>query len=210
MRKLFKHEKTALVLGIIGLILMGISFCPGGWEPATGIIQGLSTGLWSGIILLFVNGIKSREVKELAEIYDTMHQSNLALIIISDAYSDIYHKTYHGKKEGMSFESYLNIVKETFNNYLRSCNTIIHMDIELIPDKDIREDLNKYIHYLDEEIPNIQITIDNINEGDRESLDKLREKFYDIQHEAYVLRSTSLILEKEIYAKKTYIDNSLI
>lgn len=148
MRKLFKHEKTAFVLGIIGLVLMGISFCPAGWESATGILQGVSTGLWSGIILLFVNGIKSREIKELAEIYDIIHQSNLALIIISDAYSDIYHKTYHGKKEEMSFESYLNIVKEMFNDYIRSFNAIARIKIDLIPDNGIREDLNKYIHYL--------------------------------------------------------------
>lgn len=210
MRKLYKHEKTVILLGIIGLILIGISLCPGGWESATGILQGLSTGLWSGIILFFINGIKSREVKELAEIYDTIHQSNLALIIISDAYSDIYHKTYHGKKEEMSFEFYLNIVKETFNEYIRSRNMISRISIDLIPNEYIREDMNKYIHYLDKEIFNIQKEINNINQDDRERLDKLRENFYDIQYEAYVLRSTSLIFEKEIYAKKTHLDSSLI
>lgn len=54
MRKLYKHEKTVILLGIIGLILIGISLCPGGWESATGILQGLSTGLWSGIVLFLL------------------------------------------------------------------------------------------------------------------------------------------------------------
>lgn len=53
------------------------------------------------------------------------------------------------------------------------------------------------------------MAINNINK-DREDLDKLREEFYEIQHKAYVLRSTSLVYEKEIYAKKAYIDNSII
>lgn len=70
MKKLCRHEKAALLLTAVAILFMIISFCPGGLKEATGILQGLSTGLLSGMVLLFVTGIKSKEIRELSDTYN--------------------------------------------------------------------------------------------------------------------------------------------
>ena len=38
MKNLFKHEKVAILLILISIILLFVSCCPGGIEEATGIL----------------------------------------------------------------------------------------------------------------------------------------------------------------------------
>ncbi|MCI9077319.1 MAG: hypothetical protein HFH68_00140 [Lachnospiraceae bacterium] len=68
MKLLSRHEKTIVVLFIIATFLLIVSLLPGGYEEATNILQGLATGVISGIVLLFINGIKSKEYRQLTEI----------------------------------------------------------------------------------------------------------------------------------------------
>lgn len=211
MGKLSMHEKATLGLVIIAIILLVISCCPGGYEGATGILQGIATGLLSGIVILLITGIKSKEYKKLTAVYEVMHESNLLLTNISNSYSDIYHKTYHGKKEEMSFESYLDIVKEIYNDYGKIYETIRDINVSLIFDENIKSKLNKYICYLEKEIDKIDdISKEDIDRKDKKLLNELKEIFYNIQHEAYMLRFDSLKLENKIYAEKAHIDNSLV
>jgi len=210
MRTLSKHVKTAILLSILAGLLLIISCCSGGWEQATGILQGLATGLLSGMVLFFVTGIKKKEHKELEKVCNIIHEFNLSLEIISEAYGDIYHKTYHGKKERMDFESYLSIVKETYDKYKKAYGAIVHIDVDIIYDEKIKEYINQYIDYLVKEIRNLELAINDVKEGDKNTLNEFRDKFYDIQHKAYQLRWNSMMYENEIYKKILQIDNSLI
>jgi hypothetical protein len=210
MRTLSKHVKIAILLSILAGLLLVISCCPGGWEQATGILQGLATGLLSGMVLFFVTGIKKREDKELKKVCNIIHKLNLSLKAIADAYGDIYHQTYHGKKEQMNFESYLSIVRKTYDKYMEAYGLMSLIDVDLIPDIKIREYIKQYIEYLIKEIRSLELTINSVKDGDKDTLNEFRDKFYDIQHEAYQLRWDSMKYEDEIYKKIVQIDNSLL
>ena len=84
-----KYEKMVFKLFILAFLLLILSWCPCGYQEVTGILQGLGTGLLSGIVLLFVTGIKSKEHKQLTKAYNAIHESNLALSIINQSYGNI-------------------------------------------------------------------------------------------------------------------------
>lgn len=210
MRKWSKHEKIAFLLSIIAGLLLIISCCPGGWEQATGILQGLATGLLSGMGLFFVSAMKDREHKKLDKVCNTISKFNSSLKNIIDAYGDIYHKTYHGKKERMNFESYFKMVKETYDELKRAYEPISHIDVELISNKKIKECIKQYIDYLKKEIERLGLVVNSVEDGDKDTLNNFRNKFYEIQHEAYQLYWDSMKFENEIYKKIVQIDNSLI
>lgn len=210
MMKLCRHEKIAFLLSILAGLLLIISWCPGGWEQATGTLQGLATGLLSGMGLFFVTGIKSREYEKLEKVCNTIHKFNSSLKIIVDAYGDIYHKTYRGKIKRMNFESYLSIVRETFDQYKRACESMSHINVDLISDKKNREYIKRYIDYLIKEIGNLELAVNSVKDGNKDTLNEFRDKFYDIQQEAYQLCWDNMMYENEIYKKISQIDNSLI
>lgn len=210
MRTLSKHVRLALLLSVLSGLLLIISCCPGGSEQATGILQGLATGLISGMVLFLVNGIKEKEYKELKKVWDTIHELSLSMNVIAEAYGDIYHKTYHGKKEQMNFETYLNIVRETYDKYKSAYGSMSHIDVDLISDIKIREGIKKYIEYLVKEIGSLELSINSVKDGDKDFLNEIRDKFYNIQYKAYQLRWDSMMYEREIYRRISKIDNSLI
>ncbi len=61
LKKLHKHQVIAIILLTIGLLLMICSLFVNEKSPMIGIMQGLSTGLISGVVVLFVSGIKLQD-----------------------------------------------------------------------------------------------------------------------------------------------------
>ncbi len=59
-------------------------------------------GILSGMCLAAINGIKGMKYNVKKD-YNTINKINSGLMILHDTYSDIYHKTYHGKKEKNGF-----------------------------------------------------------------------------------------------------------
>lgn len=65
--KRMKHEKIAIEMAVIGIICLIISLLPGGYEACTGILQGIGTGLFTGVAILFVGGTKAYEINDSKE-----------------------------------------------------------------------------------------------------------------------------------------------
>lgn len=210
MRKLSKHEKIAILLCILAVLLLIISCCSGGWEQATGILQGLATGLLSGMGLFFVSALKDKEYRELEKASKTIHKFNLSLKIIAEAYGDIYHKTYHGKVEQIDFDTYLSMISKTCDEYKKAYKLMSQIEIKLITNKNVRKDIKQYIDYLLKEIGDLELIVINVKDGDKNTLNEIRENFYDIQNEAYKLHWDSMMFENAIYKKILHIDSSVI
>lgn len=60
-----KHEIIVILLVVIAAMLLGISYCLNPDNKMINILQGLATGILSGIVLLIITGIKSKESKWL-------------------------------------------------------------------------------------------------------------------------------------------------
>lgn len=69
-----KHEKIAIGMALIGLTLLGISVLPFGCETWTGILQGVGTGLFTGVVILCVGGTKSYEINDNSESIDFLRE----------------------------------------------------------------------------------------------------------------------------------------
>lgn len=204
-----KHEKKVAVLIVISVLLIVISLCPGGCEEATSILQGIGTGLVSGIVLLLVTSTKSREYKQLTEIYNIVHECNLVFENISQLYGDVYHKTYHGKKEKMSFNTYFILIKETYNKYKDVFETIQNIDYNLIQYNNIGMRIEEFITYMYKEINKIEEDMAKNKIHNKDDLTKIREKFYLICNKAYHINAKSFEYEQLIDKQRKHIDSSL-
>lgn len=209
MRMWSKHEKVAMALTLIAITFLIISCCPGGYEEATGILQGLATGLITGIVLLFVTGIKNRELKELSVRHEKIRDCRMALMEAGTLYADIYHKTYHGKKKHMSIELYSEMVQKVYSNYRKVYDALGGIDINLIPNDNIRVRLREYINSMEKELSDIGNVIKQ-EKLENENLDSVVDKFYKIQYEAFALQLDLQKLEDEIYVKREHNMNSII
>ena len=211
MKRLCKHEKAALLLAVIAVLLMAISLCPGGWAEATSILQGLSTGLLSGMVLLLVAGIKGQETRELSDIYDFYYKSNNAFIAIMESYSSLYHMTYHGKKERMPFETYADLIVETYNKCDRAYQELYSLICSFGQKDYIAEDIT-LANTLKEKLSEIRQKIDNAKaDGKNKALfNEVREMFYELQHEVYCFYPKSSQKMRQIYEKMKRIESSLL
>lgn len=71
---MLRHEKIAILIAITGLVCLIVSVLPGGYEVCTGILQGIGTGLFTGVAILFVSGTKSYEINEKKEAIDALRK----------------------------------------------------------------------------------------------------------------------------------------
>lgn len=106
-----RHEIITLQLLIIAILLLACSFIPFGLSSGTGILQGVSTGIISGIVLLSVTAIKSRDSTDISKKYSEIISFLKILDDIDSIYADLYHDTYHGKKYAMGSQAYLDLMR---------------------------------------------------------------------------------------------------
>lgn len=209
MQKFSKHEKIAFKSTIIAILLLIISVCPGGYAEVTGILQGIATGLLSGTVLLFISGIKERDRFNLNAVYSNLNELNSALTNIYVSYDTLYHKTYHGKKEKMSYEEYLKIIIEAFDEYKESNEKLSNICINLVPNNTQIKDytnllnnelvaINKALHIAQEDISN------------KKCLDDLVHRLFELQYLAFELYLENIKNVKEVNSEIMHINNSLI
>ena len=117
MKNMSKHEKFTIGTAVLAVALLIISCCPGGYEEATGILQGIATGLLSGVVLLFVAGIKNREVDELNKTLSFYRELTRGLADIEHAYSTYYHNIYHGKIDKMTAKEYVQVFFDLYHEF---------------------------------------------------------------------------------------------
>lgn len=215
MKNLFKHEKVTIFLILISIILLFISCCPGGIEEATGILQGIATGIMSGTILAMITGIKSRESADIEEKYDTLHEFNGWLLDMMQLHSTLYHNTYHGKINGNDYETYLKYIEDTWNGYHDVYTKIgkTKSDVQPVLDSETFAEVEELKDIIDSdfrEIPQGIYACKMSENKNIEDLDRLKDKLYNSQSKAYEIFFKSNMLEKELGEKMKRIKSSLI
>lgn len=110
-----KHEWFALIIAIIAIFVLVLSYLLKVPTEVQGILQGAGTSLLTGDVLLFVAGIKNREIGELKTALDSYQKVCEELSQLTSAYSAFYHQTYHNKIWGYSLEEYINVFKPLYH-----------------------------------------------------------------------------------------------
>lgn len=211
MKNLSKHEKAAGALFIFSIILMIISLCPGGLAEMTGILQGLSTGLLSGMVLLWITGIKGKEVKQLSNICNFWIEVNRIIISSDELYSTLYHSTYHGKKDTITFDEYLLIIDDTYCKYVSLHQELVSLDVSFIPKKYQMSEFSKIITTIDTELQKIRLQIDDADsKQSKADLNKVREMLYDLQHKIHPLYQMISQQIQQMYDKREHIESSFL
>lgn len=211
MKNLSKHEKVAGALFIISILLMIISFCPGGWAEMTGILQGMSTGLLSGMVLLWITGIKGKEVKQLSNVCNFWIEVNCMIINSDELYSTLYHSTYHGKKDTMTFDEYLLIINDTYQKYVSLHRKLVSLDESFIPQKYQMPEFPEFITTFDVELQKIRLQIENADsKQSKADLNEVREMLYDLQHKIHPLYQMISQQIQQMHSKREHIENSFL
>lgn len=211
MKNLSKHEKVAGALFIISILLMIVSLCPGGWAEMTGILQGLSTGLLSGMVLLLITGIKGKEVKQLSNICNFWIEVNRIIINGVQLYSTLYHSTYHGKKEAMTFDEYLLVMDNTYFKFVSLHQELISLNGSFVPPQYQISEFPEFINDFDAELQKIRLKIDNAeSKQSKATLNEVREMFYDLQHKIHPLCQMISQQIQQIHNKREHIESSFL
>lgn len=125
----------------VGLILLMLSGIPCGYALATNVLQGLGTGLISGVLLLVIDGIKTKEKRNNNIKLKRMQSINIYIfksLIVCEAI----------RKEGHITKS--NHMKELTDYYLELDN--IPFQIVEIETDDLANCVEKVIHSMKEYI----------------------------------------------------------
>ena len=212
MKKFCKHEKVAFLLSATAILLMAISLCPGGLAEATGILQGLSTGLLSGMVLLLITGIKGREIRELSIAYDFYSKSSYAFMAIIESYSTLYHKTYHGKKEKMLFSTYAGLIDEAYKKCYLAYQELDSLDRAFGQKDCIAEEIVKFIDDLKDELFNIQHKIYDarVYGTDKMLFNEIREMFYNLQTKPLDLYPKSSYKMRQIHEIREHAESAFL
>lgn len=212
MKELCKHEKVAVSLFTISILLMGVSFWHGVLDEAISILQGLSTGLLSGMVVLLVTGIREREIRELSDLYDFYYKNNNAFVDIMESYNCLFHKTYHGKKEKMPFKTYADLIDETFNKFDLACLELISLNRSLKQKDCITKDILELARSLDADLSDIQRKIDiaKADGKDRVFLNEICEMFFDMQYKVTCFYPKSLSKMQQIYEIRKRTESSYL
>lgn len=210
MKIITKHEKITILLAAIAVIFLGLCFCSQMSGDVKSILQGLATGILSGIVLLFITGIKTKDYKNITKKYNILHKSRECLIKIEESYGTIYHKTYHGKKEKMDFKSYLGLINDTYREYQNAYMIKKEIKFEEILDNELIREFEEYFSLMEEKMCEIREKIKKITFDDKEALNDISEDFYFIQEKALKLKTEIKELEDRLYMERENINNSLI
>lgn len=203
--KITGHERIVALLSVSSIVLTALYFkvYP---NAISNVLLGISTGLLAGIVLLVVTGVKSREQKRLTNIYKAIWQIRCLLSEIVSAYSNLYHATYHGKKEQINFQQYKDLTWTAYFSCQHSLEKLIRLDIQIIP-ANIYRDLIDFINTFKQCLQNLNDRI--AQASDKKTLTEIRDEFYSLSHMAYVLRYKLLEQQTIISDEKIRIENSL-
>lgn len=150
-RKKLKHEWIAIILAIIGCMLLMLSTITYGWSEWTGILQGIGTGLFTGVVVLLVGGTKTHEITvnngaieyinkyagSIAELYDIEINIQENTLKINNVKNSIIMVPYVAFKIINFFEQYDN--DEKFERIMSSEIIEIHNGLK----KDYYNDIKK-------------------------------------------------------------------
>ncbi|MBQ9349007.1 MAG: hypothetical protein IJT94_16995 [Oscillibacter sp.] len=166
-------------LVIAGFLLIGYCFLSNNNQNSNEIIAniflGVSTGLFSGIVLLTVTGRKSRDRGKLEERLKAVRIINNEIEEINHLADDIIHKTYKGKADNMYIGEYALVLEECIRGFaynapfFNSCMRRITESLELYKsnsdwfDKKNYKKLQDKVNQLGASIRGISDSYDNVD-----------------------------------------------
>lgn len=216
LKKLSMHEKIALFLLIIAALLIIMSYCPNITARSIGLIQGVASGIISGIVLLFITGIKERDYKHLSSIYETLQKSNMILSSIIITHNKFYNEFYNFRKQNCESSSYLKLITNTYANFRKYSNLLNNLDFG--ENYETLQSLSAYNIFLQNALNEVANTIRQIKKAsnsetfdiDSVILFHLKDVYYDIQETAYYLSREIIERESELSSQKELITKSFI
>lgn len=107
-KKPYKYQVISTILFIVALLLMILSICPFVYQKLVGILQGLSTGILSGMVLLLITGIKTQEQRKLQKNFDAVDVCIHSLNTAVSSYSTLEQYIFNGSKSSDTFVELLN------------------------------------------------------------------------------------------------------
>ena len=212
MKNLSNHVKTAFTLTVIAFLLMGFSLYYKDRTEVTGILQGLSTGLLSGMVLLLITGIKGNEIRELSDMYNFWAKMKGTLITTDELYNTLYYyRTYHDKNDNMTFEKYERIINNIYSEYNTMQRELAAFDYLTLPSKYTIAGLSEFIGFFDLELKKIhpKIVMARIKE-DIAALDEVSELLFTLHREMHLLHQSISAQMQKIYNKREKIKNSFL
>lgn len=215
-RKLPKHEVLIIVLILASIFFAFCSFIPYGPEEGTGILQGISTSIFTGVILLLINGIKSTEYNSLIEKKSVFKEISEALTHLYHIYGLIYHKTYHGKKENMGIVAYHDLLEKAYDECKNDWATIdLYINdssaLEMIKDYDGQVNLSDCCRQVESQLNIIFELLDNVDftTADMSDIDKIRETFCGFHNITEPCEEQMSALVRTIDAQLERVNHSL-
>lgn len=199
-----RHIKLAIRLSFFALLLLFLSMCPIIYDKLSNTLQGLSTGLLSGTILLLITGIKNKEQEFIQIKYNTVHECRLFL-------ADIMITAVSASRK-KSFESIDDLYNKTFAiyyDYLNKSFKLRYSKIETLPE-DIYSELDKYIDDSQNKIGDILDILRETQVLDDKIRHEVSDRFFNVFCSTFELHSKFRKLESDVYNQKQQINNSLI
>ncbi len=212
MKNLGNHVKTAFFLTVIAFLLMGISLYFKNWTEVSGILQGLATGLLSGMVLLLITGIKGNEIRELSDVYNFLTKVNDTLIKTDDLYSTVYYyRTYHKENDSITFEKYECIISNIYMEHNSLQHELAAFNYLTSSSKYTLAGLPEFIELFDLELREIhpKIVMARIKE-DKTILDEVSELLFILHREMNLLHQSIVAKIQEIHNKREGIKNSFL
>lgn len=209
--KLMRHEQLAVILILLSIVFLFLSYCSN--NAFKDIFQGVATGLISGVILFAVTGVKNSEHRELDLKNKTVNNCRTILYEIVSAYNDLYHATYHHKKDNMVDEKYSNIVMSAackcwfVVGRIKECAE----DLNSFQDEPLLKDIRSRILSIESDVRTLEECVEmKGNSFPRTFLENLEFKIRNIGGRAWELDFICQSVERDIDKQKARINSSLI
>lgn len=211
-----KHETLVGCMIVASVLFALCSFIPYGPEEGTGILQGIATGIFTGVVLLLINGVKKEELRDLEEQRSVIKEISDALGGLYHIYGVVYHRTYHGKKKTMGIVKYHDLLMEAYQECVTDWTTIDTSvedshTMDMLTAYGLQIELCKCGARLESKINEIYTSLDSIDciKADYSDLDKIRTIFCELGEitESCEKKMSQLLITVDDQIKK--VDHSL-
>lgn len=129
--KIFRHWIYAVLLLYVSYLALALYYWDIAGEKAENMALSLSTGTISGFILLFITGIREKQIREIR----LKLEMEKRRIDIYSPYSQAYHKLYHRKREKFiknRSNEYAGILLDALKQYHNIVKNVSEKETDLV------------------------------------------------------------------------------
>lgn len=199
-----KHEKRIVILLLISLVLILLSLYPC-IKCLSGVLQGVSTGILSGTVLLYVTGIKNQEQRRL--------QSSCKAIVecIALVYKIMFIRgpVDSQNESSIDFSEYYDWVFTDYSALKDGYDALKSVDTSLMPET-ASTALADYINMVNHDLEHIDsLILEAKNKGDVVILTTVHSKIYLLSDFAAALFPVMMTTGSLLYDERDRINSSL-